>query len=145
MNDLIDYYREQGAPQDQQMLIALLREIQEQSGGTLSNASISTVAEAYAIRESMLTGLIRRIPSLRMPAAPHRLEICTSCPQGRALRASVENTWHVQSGGVCEQTGFSYHIVPCMKNCQHGPSIKWDGQLYSHATMELIKQLIGHA
>jgi len=44
---------------------------------------------------------------------------------------------------VCEKAGFRYRTVPCMKNCKFGPSIKWDGQLYSHSTKELIQQLIG--
>ena len=33
LSKLINYFLEQGAPQDQQMLIALLREAQEMDGG----------------------------------------------------------------------------------------------------------------
>ncbi len=142
MNELIDYYRSQGAPQDQQMLIALLREVQEQNGGALSAAALQEIAEALSIKESMLAALIRRVPSLRMDTAPHLLEMCQTCPKGRELRAWVESTWNVQSGGVCEKAGFRYRTTPCMKNCKFGPSIKWDGQLHSHATKELIQSLI---
>ena len=143
MNELIDYYRSQGAPQDLQRLIARLREVQEQNGGALSAAALRMVADELAIKESMLAALIRRVPSLRMDTAPHLLEMCQTCPKGRELRAWVESTWNVQSGGVCEKAGFRYRTVPCMKNCKFGPSIKWDGQLYSHSTKELIQQLIG--
>lgn len=142
MNELIEYYRSQGAPQDQQMLIALLRETQEACGGTLSAAALRTIADELSVKESMLTAIIRRVPSLRMDTAPHLLEMCQTCPKGRELRAWVQSTWHVQSGGVCEQAGFRFRVTPCMKNCRFGPSIKWDGQLYSHATKELIEQLI---
>ena len=142
MNEIIEYYREQGAPRDQQMLIAMLREMQEQSGGTLNGQQLRMVAEELQVKESMLFALIRRVPGLRMDTAPHRLEMCQTCPRGRELRAWVENTWQVQSGGVCEKAGFSYHVTPCMKNCKNGPSLKWDGQLYSHATKELIEQLV---
>ena len=142
MNELIDYYRSQGAPQDQQMLIALLREVQEQNGGALSAAALRTIADELAIKESMLAALIRRVPSLRMDTAPHLLEMCQTCPKGRELRAWVESTWQVSSGGACEAAGFRYRVTPCMKNCKFGPSIKWDGTLYSHATKELIQQLI---
>ena len=92
MNDIIEYYRSQGAPGDQQMLIALLREIQEQSGGTLSAAALNAVAEALLVKQSMLAAIIRRIPSLRMDTAPHLLEMCQTCPRGRELRAWVEST-----------------------------------------------------
>ena len=36
IREIIEYYRGQGAPQDQQMLIALMREAQEEAGGVLS-------------------------------------------------------------------------------------------------------------
>ena len=97
LKELIDYYRSQGAPQDQQMLIALLREVQEQNGGALSAAALRTIADELAIKESMLAALIRRVPSLRMDTAPHLLEMCQTCPKGRELRAWVESTWNVQS------------------------------------------------
>ena len=142
MNELIDYYRSQGAPQDQQMLIALLREVQEQNGGVLTQTALRTIAQALSIRENMLSALIRRLPSLRMDTAPHLLEMCQTCPKGRELRAWVESTWNVQSGGVCEKAGFRYRTVPCMKNCKNGPSIRWDGALYSRADEAMIRRLI---
>lgn len=141
--EMMDYYRTQGAPGDQQMLIALLREMQEACGGVLTGTALRAAAEAYGLKESMLTALIRRIPSLRMEAAPHRLEMCGTCPRGRELRAWVENTFGLKSGDVWERGGFSYHVTPCMKNCKNGPSLKWDGELYSQATVELIRQLTG--
>jgi len=142
LQTLIDFYREQGAPQDQQMLIALLRDAQEANGGVLAQKTLGEIAQALALKESMLHALIRRIPSLRLETAPHRLEMCQTCPKGRELRAWVENTWNLKSGESCEAFGFSFRIVPCMKNCKNGPSVKWDGKLYSHATKELLEQLI---
>ena len=142
LEDIIRYYREQGAPQDQQMLIALLREAQEELGGVLWQDALDEIAQACGVKPGMLTALIRRVPTLRMADAPHRLEMCQTCPKGRELRAWVESTWQVSSGGACEAAGFRYRITPCMKNCKFGPSIKWDGTLYSHATKELIQQLI---
>ena len=133
MNELIDYYRSQGAPQDQQMLIALLREMQEQNGGVLTQDTLREIAETLNVKESMLAALIRRVPSLRMDTAPHLLEMCQTCPKGRELRAWADGL---------SPSGFRVRFVPCMKNCHSGPSIKWDGKLYSHATKELIQQLI---
>lgn len=139
---LIEYYKEQGAPGDQQMLISLLRETQEENGGVLTADVLSHIASALSVKETMLAGIIRRIPALRMADVPHLLEMCQTCPKGRELRAWVENTWQVRSGSACAQAGFTYRTVPCMKNCKNGPSVKWDGTLYSHATKELIEQLI---
>ena len=143
IREMIAYYREQGAPQDQQMLIALLREMQEAEGGVLAQGTLNTIAQAYAIKQGILTAIIRRIPGLRLDTVPHRLEVCGTCRAGANLRACIERTYGVKSGAANEAAGFSYHVTPCMKNCRNGPSIKWDGMLHSHADMELVRKLVG--
>ena len=142
IREIIGYYRAQGAPQDQQMLIALLREVQEETGGVLSQAALMEIADSFGMKLTLLQALIRRVPSLRMENAAHRLEICGTCRAGAKLRDEIERTYGVKSGAVCEAAGFSYHVTPCMKNCRNGPSIKWDGVLHSHADMALVRALI---
>ena len=140
--EIIEHYRQQGAPGDQQMVIAMLREMQEEEGGVLSRQSLAQIAEAYAMKESLLSALIRRVPGLRSEEAAHRLEICGTCRAGAALRAYVEETYRVRSGSVSEAGGFAYRVTPCMKNCKNGPSIRWDGELYSRADEALLRRLI---
>jgi len=143
MQEMIEYYRGQGVPQDQQMLIALLREAQEADGGMLSQGVLCAIAQAYGIKETMLQALIRRVPDLRSESVPHRLEVCGTCKAGAKLRDYIERTYAVKGGGCSKEAGFSYRIVPCMKNCKNGPSVKWDGKLYGHADEELIRMLVG--
>lgn len=142
IRDIIEYYRSQGAPQDQQMLIALLREMQETEGGVLTDDTIDAAAQSLGLKASLLMALIRRIPGLRYAAVPHRLEVCGTCRAGAQLRADIERAYQIKSGGFSEKSGFSYRVVPCMKNCKNGPSVRWDGKLYSHADEKLIKALI---
>lgn len=141
--EMTQYYRSQGAPQDQQMLIALLREAQEADGGVLEMDVIDAVAAAYGMKTTVLLALIRRVPSLRLASAAHRLEVCSTCKAGAKLRDYIERTYGVKSGAINEKAGFSYHLTPCMKNCKSGPSVRWDGHLYSHADEELIRRLLG--
>ena len=143
IQELTEYYRSQGAPQDQQMLIALMRELQEACGGVLTPDVIEAIAAAYGMKSSMLQALIRRVPSLRLASAAHRLEVCSTCKMGARLRDYIERTYGVKSGAINEAAGFSYHLTPCMKNCKNGPSIRFDGQLYSHADEALIRKLLG--
>lgn len=143
LREILEYYRGQGAPQDQQMLIALLRETQEEMGGVLSLAVIDEIAEALGLKPAMMMALIRRVPSLRMEMSAHRLEVCGTCRAGAKLRDEIERAYGVKSGACCEEAGFSYHVTPCMKNCKNGPSIRWDGVLYSHADVKLVRALIG--
>jgi len=140
LSEAIDYYRSQGAPGDQQMLMALLREAQEHTG-PLTQSVLAEIESSYSLGKAILPALIRRVPSLRMAEHPHRLEICQNC--GRRLAAWVENTCGVKPGGACDEGGFTFHVTGCMKNCKAPPSVKWDGKLYPHADEELLKKLIG--
>ena len=141
IRELIEYYREQGAPQDQQMIIALLREAQEANGSVLSAKVLTQIAGAYGMKETALSALVRRVPGIRLEDAPHRLQICGLCRAGAKLRDFVERTYGVKSGGV-SAAGFAYQVTPCMKNCKNGPSIRWDGELHSRADAALIERLI---
>ena len=142
LQKLFEVYREQGVPQDQQMLIALLREVQETLGGTLTEDVLFQAASFYGMKATLLQALIKRVPDLRMANAAHWLEMCASCKAGYGLRAWLEDTYGVKSGGSSEKGGFTYRTTPCMKNCKNGPSVRWDGTLYSHADQSLLIKLI---
>ena len=139
---LIDYYRTQGAPGDQQMLVALLREVQEAEGGILSQNAKAMITEAYGLKSSVLQVIFRRVPGLRTQDAPHQLEICGSCRAGVALRVWLEDTYQVKSGDISQIGGFFYRIVGCMKQCGRGPALRWDGTLYTQADKALVQKLI---
>ena len=142
LTDIIDYYRVQGAPSDQLMLIALLKEAQELDGGVLKMSTISEIAQVLTVKETVLTALIRRIPALRFEDVPHTLEMCGTCRCSGDIRRYIEDELGMKSGDASKAYGFAYRTVTCMKNCKNGPSIKWDGKLYSHTTVEILKQLI---
>ena len=61
MQELLDYYRRQGAPGDQTALVGLLREIQGEYGA-VPKWAVAQAAAYYRIKESFLLAVIRRIP-----------------------------------------------------------------------------------
>ena len=142
LREMIEYYRAQGAPQDQQMLIALLREAQEMLSGALDYDTLEAIAAQYGMKSAVLRVLIARVPDLKTQDVRHRLEVCGSCRAGAGLRSFIERTYGVKSGGMNREAGFAYRVTPCMKNCKNGPSVKWDGKLYGHADETLIRSLI---
>ena len=144
IRETIEYSREQGAPADQQMVIALLREVQEAENGVLTQDVLEMIAGEYAVKVSMLQAMIRRVPDLRYESMEHRLEICGTCRTGARLRDFIERTYGVNSGAANAEFGFLYRVTPCMKNCKNGPSVRWDGKLYGNADEKLIRQLIGN-
>lgn len=141
--EIIAHHMELGAPEEQPQLIALLRDAQKSCGGTLPPEVLTEISTQLQVKEAVLRALIRRIPSLRLSEAPHRLEICGRCAESHKLAEYIEKRYGVKPGGVSQSGGFSCHVTGCMKNCLCGPSVRWDGELYSEATAALIDRLVG--
>lgn len=137
LEDAVSYYRAQGAPGDQSAVISLLREIQQENGGSIPVYMLSAAAEAYCVKESFLIALVKRIPSLRL-ADTHCLELCAgpNCSKHAALAAFAETLRDAASGKV------TVRYVPCMRLCGKGPNIKWDGRIYHQANEALLRSLV---
>ena len=137
LEEAVSYYKTQGAPQNQNALINLLREIQQESGGGIPGYILGVVADAYGVKESFLQAIVKRIPSLRLENV-HCLELCggPNCGKHTALAACAREL-HAASGG-----SFELKFSPCMRMCGKGPNIKWDGVLYHQATEELLRELL---
>ena len=75
LSEALDYYKQQGAPADQSALISLLTEVQQEQGGSIPKYLLTEIAGYYAVKESLLLAIIRRIPRLRL-ADTHLLDVC---------------------------------------------------------------------
>ena len=135
MDEIIAYYRRQGAPGDQSAVIALLREVQQHFGGSIPSWAPQAIAEQLGTKPGLLLALIRRIPSLRL-SDTHILELCAgpSCGKCTALAACAEK--------LQKEAGYTLKYTGCMRQCGKGPNVRWDGKLYNGATEELLKELV---
>ncbi len=140
LEEAISYYQKQGAPKDQMALTGLLREIQQENGGSIPEYMLKQIAGAYQIRESFLLAIIKRIPSLRLGSS-HLLELCAgpNCGKHTALAERAEKL-HIASGKA-----FTLKFGPCMRMCGKGPNIRWDGTLYHKADEALLQKLLKDA
>ncbi|MDD6159750.1 MAG: (2Fe-2S) ferredoxin domain-containing protein [Oscillospiraceae bacterium] len=136
----LEDYRTRGAPGNQTVLISLLREVQEESGGSIPAWVLPRIAEAYGVKESFLAAVMKRIPSLRL-GNTHCLELCggPNCRKRAALAAFVEETY-----GSAPK-GFTIKHAGCMRLCGKGPNIKWDGKIFHQADEALIRRLADEA
>ncbi len=134
LEEALTYYEKMGAPRDQSALTALLREIQQENGGSIPRHMVTAMAEYYGIRESLPLAILRRIPSLRLGEA-HGIELCAgpNCGKSGTLADFVEKNY----GGK-----LTIRYVPCMRLCGKGPNIRYDGKLYHRASEELIRKLV---
>lgn len=138
LEEALDYYRQQGAPADQNALTELLREIQQEHQGSIPPASVSATAESYGIKESYLLAIIQRIPSLKLGAQKPVLELCAgpNCPKRANLAAFVEKTYGKNPDA------FTLRYTGCMRLCGKGPNLRWNGRLYHQADEALIRRLV---
>ena len=137
LEEAVEYYIKQGAPADQSALVSLLREVQQENGGSIPLSTLPQIAEGLGSKESYLMAVIRRIPSLRL-SDTHELVLCAgpNCSKRAALAAFVEKTYGRNP------KKFTIKYGPCMRLCGKGPNIKWDGKIYHGADEALIRSLI---
>ena len=135
LTETLNYYKQQGAPADQNALIALLTEVQTEQGGSIPRALLPEIAGFYGTKEAILLALIRRIPRLKL-SDTHILELCAgpNCGKAAALAAAAEQ--------LCREKKVTLKFVPCMRLCGKGPNLKFDGKLYHGADEALLKELL---
>lgn len=133
LTEAVEYYRRQGAPEDQNALRNLLSEMQAESGGAIPSYLLGQAAEKLGVKETFLTAIVRRIPSLRLKDQ-HLLEVCAgpNCSRRGELAKLAE-----QYRGRVE-----VKFVPCMRQCGKGPNLRFDGRLHNAADGQLLARLI---
>lgn len=131
------YFKAQGAPNDQNALVGLLREIQAEYGNGIPRDAVNYVAQEYGIKDTLIYAVIRRIPSLRL-SDTHILEMCAgpNCGKHAELAALGEK--------LAKERHFTIRFCPCMRMCGKGPNIKWDGTIYHNADEALLRRLTGN-
>lgn len=137
LEEALAYYKTQGAPRDQSAVIALLKEIQANSGGSIPAYAVAHAAESYGVKESLFLAIIRRLPGLRM-GDTHILELCAGPNCGKAAHlAALAETLCRESGGRIR-----LKFVPCMRMCAKGPNARWDGTLHHAVTEDQLRRWI---
>ena len=131
--EAMEYYRRQGAPGDQNALIALLKEIQREEG-CIPAAAPGKIADAYGVREALVLALIRRVPSLRLSGG-HCMELCAGPNCGKSAHLADYAEKIAPAGVTVKRVG-------CMRLCGKGPNLRWDGILYHKADEALIRRLL---
>ena len=133
--EAIGYYRTQGAPGDQNALVALLREVQEENGGVIPADLPAEAAEAYGVKESYILAVIRRIPSLRL-SDRHILEICQGPNCGRKAPDLLDHARSRWGSRLDVRAG------NCMRLCGKGPNVRLDGKVHHQMDREKLDRLL---
>ena len=128
------WYRKLGAPGDQGVLISLLREAQQENGGSIPPVLVEELAVSLGAKPALLLALIRRIPSLRL-SDRHLLELCGGPVCSRSAALADYARAHCPAN-------VELRLVPCMRRCGKGPNLRFDGKHYEGADEALLRQLL---
>lgn len=128
-------YISRGAPGDQGVLVAMLRQLQQYWGGSLPAGQMEPLAAMLGLKENFLLAVIRRIPSLNV-GETSVLELCAgpNCGKHLALADAAER--------LSKQYGVKLKFTPCMRMCGKGPNVKYNGKLYHRADEALLERLL---
>lgn len=146
LKEIFDYYCKYSNRLSQDELISMLREIQEVCGGVISCEALNCVCDKLQVKENYISTVIKFVPDIKTEKVSHRLSICGGCnckSNGSVkLNDYIKKTYNVSPGGICREYGFLYEVCGCMKECTHGPNIKWDGKVYSKVSTDMLDKII---
>ena len=145
IEEIFSYYGRQRDKNSQEMIVALLRELQEVSG-CLTPDLKCRVLETTGTSEKFLQCLIRMYPSLKESNAVHEIIACTGERCGRKdgilLLKRLRTELDIQKNGMSADGAFELRTRNCLKKCKTAPNIMIDGIVYSGDELQDIKNLL---
>lgn len=150
LEDIFAYYGSLDKPVPQDETVNLLREIQELCG-FISPEMKRRVADTLGVKETVLTCLIRRFPSLKEADYCHTVTVCTGerCGrrQGMEIFQAVKRELQIReidSGGsaLSKNGKVLLKTQNCLKQCRTSPNLMIDGKVYRQVRPEEVPKLL---
>ena len=136
-NEALEFYRGQGADNDQNELINFLKEIGSNCGGRIPAHLVYRIAKSYNLKENFILAVIKRLPNISLENT-HCLEICSGavCGKNKAFRVAMSELEKNKPQGL------EIKYTQCMHMCKDGPNIKLDGKVYNHMDEKALRELL---
>lgn len=145
IREIIDYYSGQRNPQEQENIVAMLREIQETEGCISMNVQ-EEAAKSLGVKQSVLSCIIKRYPSLKEAAYSHEVVLCTGkscqCKNSMEILEAVKKKIGISKDGISADGSFHLTTRNCLKQCRTSPNMLLDGELYTNLTKEKAVSLL---
>lgn len=154
LEDIFSYYDKIDKPAQQDEVVDLLREIQEVCG-FISPEMKQRAADTLGVKETVLTCLIRRFPSLKETDYQHTVTVCTGerCgrKRGMAIYQAVKKELQIKEGNsfgipmLSKNGKVLLKTQNCLKQCRTSPNLMIDGKVYRHVKPEDVPDLLAFA
>lgn len=151
LEEIFSYYDRAGKPAPQEEVVNMLREIQEVCG-FIAPEMKRHAADILGVKETMLTCLIRRYPSLKEADYQHTVTVCTGERCGRkagmeifrAVKKELQIDGEYTSGRpmLSKNGRFLLKTQNCFKQCRTAPNLMIDGNVYRQVKPEDVHRLL---
>lgn len=145
LEEIFRYYSEQKDKASQEMVVSLLRELQE-AEGCLTMELRRRTAEVTGVSEAFLQCLIRKYPSLKETRCSHEITACTGerCAKkgGLDIFEQLKRELKPDKNGISADGVFELRTRNCLKQCRTSPNLMIDGTLYSGKELQNIAELL---
>lgn len=145
LDEIFTYYSGQKDRHTQEMVVALLREIQEVQGCVDAKAR-EKVLEITGVGEGFLKTILRLHPSIKEAANLHEIVACTGerCGKknGIEILGNLRKELGIVKDGISSDGQFYLKTQNCLKQCKTSPNLMIDGVLYSGEQLKNLKKLL---
>ncbi|SCI47000.1 NADH-quinone oxidoreductase subunit 2 [uncultured Roseburia sp.] len=134
LDDIYSCYKEMRSAASQEVLVELLRELQEVQG-FIDAQMIERAAAVTGFKPVVAETIVKRYPSLKAAPYKHKVVVCTgrNCSQkgNHILLSKLKKSLGVDKNGISKDKRIYLTTVNCLRNCLQAPNIMIDGIVYS--------------
>lgn len=143
--EIFSYYNSQKDKASQEMVVELLRELQEVHG-CITPELKQRVIEVTGVTDKFLALIIKMYPSIKAEKNVHTILACTGerCgkKEGMTILRNLRRELGIKKDGLSADGQFELRTQNCLKQCRTSPNMYIDGKLYSGECLMDIKQLL---
>ena len=144
LQELLTYYKSIRETGGQELLIALLREIQSLCGCVPPAAQAAAAAMKTA--PAAVAALVKRLPGLNAAPYAHRIVVCTgprcAAKGGAAVLKAFETALGIKAGQVTDDGRFLLDTQNCLKQCGSAPNTRIDNDLFKQVAPDLVPEIL---
>ena len=145
IEEIFSYYGNQKDKGTQEMIVSLLRELQEVEGYITPNLK-KRVIETTEITEKFLAVIMKMYPSIKESNTLYEIIVCTGERCGNKdifqILQKIKKDLEIGKDGISKDGKYMLRTRNCLKQCRTSPNILIDGDLYSGECVKDIRSLL---
>lgn len=145
IREILEYYSAREDRSQQDVVVQMLRDIQEISG-SITPKIRERAAKAAGVKEGVVQLLVKRYPSLKEVGYVHEIVACSGprcgAKQGAQLLQILKEELKIGENGISEDGRLFLRTQRCLKQCRTSPNILVDGVLHSHMDEKKVRELV---